>query len=155
MSHILAVREIQRKAAKALGWVFVLACATSVSAQSSAIEFVVTGEHVMASGDTPDSARPLALADARWNAWQTAVSRLQSRDDVKALRLSQVQLEAFTTVLLDIGEEPATTSSTATRGSVQARVRGSMDPTIVVKRMAALRNDQDASYDVVEAWTEM
>ena len=64
---------------KTLGWVLVLAYATAAGAQSATIEFDVTGEHRMTTGDTAESARQLALVDARRKAWETAALRLQDR----------------------------------------------------------------------------
>ena len=41
---------------KTLGWVLVLAYATAAGAQSATIEFDVTGEHRLTTGDTAESA---------------------------------------------------------------------------------------------------
>ena len=88
-------------------WVLVLACAASAAAQPAAIEIRGTGEHRLASGDTPDSARQLAFAEAQREAVQTAVTRLQGRADITALELNPVQLQAYTAALLEIEEDTA------------------------------------------------
>jgi len=88
---------------KMLAGLLVLSVAASAHAQSSLIAIDVTGEHRMASGDTPDSAKQLARVDAQRRAWSAASARLQSRDDVKALQLTPLQVDAFTAVLLDPG----------------------------------------------------
>jgi tetratricopeptide (TPR) repeat protein len=137
---------------KTLGWVLVLAYATAAGAQSATIEFDVTGEHRLTTGDTGESARQLALVDARRKAWETAFLRLQDRSDVKALRLTQDQIEAFVPIVLEIREEHGQNSDNAR--AVQVRLHGRMNVGDVTRRMAGLRNDQDASFDLVEAWTE-
>ena len=137
---------------KTLGWVLVLACATAAGAQSATTEFDVTGEHRMTTGDTAESARQLALVDARRQAWETAALRLRDRADVKGLRLTQNQIEAFAPMMLEIREEHGQNSDNPR--TAQVRLHGRMNLGDVTRRMAGLRNDQDASFDVVEAWTE-
>ena len=137
---------------KTLGWVLVLAYATAAGAQSATMEFDVTGEHRLTTGDTAESARQLAFVDARGKAWETAFLRLQDRSDVKALRLTQDQVEAFVPIVLEIREEHGQSSDNTQ--TVQVRLHGRMNLADVIRRMAGLRNDQDASFDVVEAWTE-
>jgi len=137
---------------KTLGWVLVLAYATAAGAQSATIEFDVTGEHRMTTGDTAESARQLALVDARRQAWETAALRLRDRADVKGLRLTQNQIEAFAPMMLEIREEHGQNSDNPR--TAQVRLHGRMNLGDVTRRMAGLRNDQDASFDVVEAWTE-
>lgn len=140
---------------KLLAGLLVLAVATSAHAQSSLIAVDVTGEHRMATGDTPNSAKQLARVDAQRRAWSAVSTRLQNRDDVKALRIAPLEVAAFTAILLELQEQPAQTASTSTRGSVQVRLRGQMDGDAIVERIALLRKDQDATFDVVEAWSEM
>jgi len=140
---------------KALVWILVLGFATGAHAQSSAIAIDVTGEHRMSSGDTAESATQLARVDARRRAWSAAATDLQGRADVKALGLTPVQVEAFTAVLLELEEPPARTASTPTQQPVQVHLRGRMDATGAVQRIAQVRKDQDATYDLVETWVEM
>jgi tetratricopeptide (TPR) repeat protein len=123
-------------------------------AQSRPIEISVTGQHTMTRGDSPDSARQLALVDARRKAWETAVERLQSRSDVIALQLKPTELLAFTAVLLPI-EEPTPADATLTESVARVRVRAQLDSGDALSSMAALRKDQDVTYDLVEAWAEM
>jgi len=137
---------------KFLAWVLVLTYASAAGAQTATIEFDVTGEHRMTMGDTAESARQLALVDARRKAWETAALKLRDRADVKGLRLTQNQIEAFAPVMLDIREEHGQNSNNPR--AVQVRLHGRMNVGDVTRRMAGLRNDQDASFDLVEAWTE-
>ena len=83
-----------------------------------------------------ETARQATLLETRFKAWQTAVTQLLERTDVQALRLKPVEVEAFTAVTLDSSRTPP-------------------DLTAIVRRMALLRKDQDASYDIVKAWTGM
>ena len=71
---------------------------------------------------------------------------------MKALRLTQDQIEAFAPIVLEIREEHGQNSDNPR--TVQVRLHGRMNIGDVTRRMAGLRNDQDASFDVVEAWTE-
>jgi tetratricopeptide (TPR) repeat protein len=89
---------------------------------------------------SPATTAPASLAsvDAQFMSWRTAVTQLLGRDDVKALRLKPVEVEAFTAVILDSDEQ-------GTRADLAA----------VARRMAELRKDQDASFDIVMAWTGM
>jgi tetratricopeptide (TPR) repeat protein len=130
----------------------VLSVATVAHAQSSIIAIDVTGEYKAVSGDTPDLARQLARVDAQRRAWSTAATRLQSRDDVKALQLTPLQVEAFAAILLELEDQPV--ASPTTRDPVQVRLRGAMDDSDV-RRIALVRKDQDATYDLVETWSEM
>ena len=140
---------------KFLAWLLVLSLAPCAHAQSSAIEIDVTGEHRISSGDTPDSAKRLARVDAQKRAWSAAATGLQSRADVKALGLTPLQVEAFAAVLLELEEPSAQTAAATTREPVQVRLRAHMDATALVQRIARLQKDQDASYDLMEAWVEM
>jgi tetratricopeptide (TPR) repeat protein len=85
-----------------------------------------------------DSARLPAAIDARFTAWRTAATQLLGREDVKALRLTPEEVDAYTAVLL---------------GTDEPRPRA--DLTDVARRMAMLHKDQDAAYDIVDAWSGM
>jgi tetratricopeptide (TPR) repeat protein len=123
------------------------------AARGETIELRASGEHRMLAGDTPESARQLALEDARRKATAAAVSRLQATDAIKTLRLTPMQLEAFTAVLLEIEEPPATARSSGTPTRVQVRAR--IDAANAARRMEALRRDQDAAFELVDAWTRV
>lgn len=140
---------------KILAGLLVLGCATSGYAQSSVISIDVSGEHRMTNGDTPDTARQLARVDAERRAWSTAATRLQRHPELTALQLTPAQVEAFTAVLLEVQEEPTRTASPNTRGPVQVRLRGRMDGDEAVRRIALVRKDQDTTFDLMEAWSEM
>jgi tetratricopeptide (TPR) repeat protein len=140
---------------KLLAGLLILIVARCASAQSGVIAIDVTGEHRVASGDTPDSAKQLARVDAQRRAWQTAVTQLLDSQGIKALPLTPRQVEAFTAVLLELEEPPSPNASAAPRGLVQVRLRGRLDASEVVQRIALLRKDQDVTYDLEEAWVEM
>jgi tetratricopeptide (TPR) repeat protein len=90
------------------------------------------------SATTADTARHRAILDTQFKLWRTTVTQLQGRADVKALQLEPLEVEAYTAVILD-ADEP----------------RGRVDLGSVVRRMTLLRKDQDATYDLVNAWSEM
>src|SRR5437773_5212328 len=85
---------------------FVLTCAVSAFAQSPTVEIRVTGEHRMAGGETLQSSKEFALADATRKAWQEAVLRLQDASEVKAVRLKPNQLDSFVAAILETQEQP-------------------------------------------------
>ena len=85
-----------------------------------------------------DPAKQLALVEAQFTVWRTAVKQLLGHSDVKALRLKPVEVEAYTAVLVETNEPGPR-----------------LDLAETARRMAALRKDQDASYDIVDTWTAM
>jgi tetratricopeptide (TPR) repeat protein len=133
----------------------VLACAADAGAQSGAFDIRVVGEHKTTSGDTPETAMQLALVDAQHKAWRAAVARLQRQNDVTALRLEAVEVEAYTAVLLEFDEPAPPQPAAAGRAPARAVVRARLDPREAARRMAALQTDQDASFDLIEAWIGM
>jgi tetratricopeptide (TPR) repeat protein len=87
---------------------------------------------------TTDTAAQLAAVEAQFASWRTVVTRLLARDDVKALRLTQAEVEAYAAVILDDGH-----------------LGTGADLATIARRMAELRKDQDASFDIVETWVGM
>jgi predicted Zn-dependent protease len=85
-----------------------------------------------------DPAGQLALVEAQFTAWRAAVTELLDHSDVKALRLKPVEVEAYTAVLVETTDP-----------------RPRLDLAETARRMAALRKDQDASYDIADTWTGM
>jgi tetratricopeptide (TPR) repeat protein len=134
--------------------IFVLTLASAAYAQSPATEIRVTGEHPMATSDSPDSAKQLALVDATRKALQQAVASLQDLADVKALQLKPVQLDAYVAAILETHEESARTTTAANRAVHQVDVLVRLDPREAVRRLAGLRKDQDASNALVELWKQ-
>jgi tetratricopeptide (TPR) repeat protein len=90
------------------------------------------------SAATPDTAKQLAVVEAQFTSWRTTVTQLLGREDVKALRLKPVEVEAYTAVLLDTAEP-----------------RPRVDLADMARRMALLRKDQDVTFDIVESWSGM
>ncbi len=143
------------EAMKSATFLLVITCAAPVLAQSQVTEIRATGSHRMTDGETAESSRQLALVDAQRKVWRTAVTELQSRRDVNALHLKPEQLEAYTVVLLETEELPSSSSGSAASPVQQVTVRAAMNPADLIHRMAALDKDQDATFDLVAAWTEM
>ena len=82
--------------------------------------------------------------------WSTAVTRLQSRSDVKGSRLTPIEIEAYTAVLLETEAQPPAVS--ANHRSQCAR---RLDGDATARNMMALRTDQDATHDLIDAWRGM
>ena len=123
--------------------------------QSAAPGTRVVGIHTPARGDTPELARQLALVDGQRKAWRAAVAQLQLRPDIKALRLTQAQIEAFTAVLVDTEDGSTRSPATPAGTPLQVPMRVRFEPAAAARRMAGLKNDQDASPAIVARWTEM
>lgn len=86
----------------------------------------------------PDTTKQRAAIEVQFKAWRTAATQLLGREDVKALRLKPEEVEAYIAVILETGDSGAR-----------------VDLTDVARRMAMLHKDQDASYDIVDAWSGM
>ena len=136
---------------KILAAMLFLALTVAGRADTRVVEMRITGEHKPVTGDTIESARLLALADARHKAVHAAVGHLQQRADVKALRLRPAQLEAYAAVLVDLEDQQAGATRTAT--PVRAQVMARLDAGDAARRMAGLHKDQDASFELIGAWT--
>ena len=124
---------------------FLLITATSAFAQSPAIDIQVTGEHRIAPNETPDTARELALADAENKILLKVVAQLQDRADVKALRFTPNQLDAYVAALLNIHEPAAPPAFVESRTSCRVNVRVRLDANGTAHRLERLRKDQEAS----------
>jgi tetratricopeptide (TPR) repeat protein len=137
------------------GCLFLLITASAAFAQSTAIDIQVTGEHRIASNETPDTARALALADAEHKILLKAVAQLQDRADVKALRLTPNQLDAYVAALLNIHEPATPPAFVESRTSCQVNVRVRLDANGTAHRLERLRKDQEASSQLEQTWREM
>jgi tetratricopeptide (TPR) repeat protein len=137
-----------------LAAVIVLAAAAPARAQAPATPATVVGVYMPVRGDTPEFAQQLARLDGQRKAWQVVVRQLQMRTDVRALRLTVPQLEAFTAVTVET--TASATKTTLVPGTpFQRSMRVRFDPAAAVRRMAALRNDQDAGPAIVAFWNGM
>jgi tetratricopeptide (TPR) repeat protein len=132
-------------------FVVILAAASPLFAQSRPVTLRATGEHRLAAGETPESGRAEATVDAYRRLWQAALSPLRSSTDVKALSFTPVQLEAYTAALLDVPENGAP----ATGATSQITVNAALVVEDFAQRLATLRKDQDATFDILTAWSDM
>jgi tetratricopeptide (TPR) repeat protein len=126
-----------------------------VFGQTAAPVTRVIGIHIPVRGESPQLARQLAIVDGQRKAWQSVVKQLQTRKDVQALRLTLPQVEAFTAVFVETSEGTAAPASPAAAAQVQVSMRARFEAVDIARRMAGLRNDQDASPAIVAAWAEM
>jgi tetratricopeptide (TPR) repeat protein len=139
------------RTAHALAAIAVWMFAPSAQAQTPASEIRVTGEHRMVDGESVETARDLALIDARQKAHAAAIVRLRETPEISALALEAAHLEAFALVVVPI-EEPASAAG-PTRGAYRTPVSATVHPRAIAQRMVELRRDQDAAYELVDAWT--
>jgi hypothetical protein len=75
--------------------IVLLALPASVAAQPERIAITASGEHRMAAGETAESARALALANAHRQAIATLANALPTRLDLTALKLSSDDVQAY------------------------------------------------------------
>ncbi|MEO8257466.1 MAG: tetratricopeptide repeat protein [Acidobacteriota bacterium] len=137
-----------------LSTILILGLAAAASAQTPAIEIRATGTHSPSSGETPELARQLALADATRQALQQAGGRLKDLAGVKALQLTPAQVDAFAAATLEPQEQPPPTAAAPNRGGYQADVLIRLDEGDAVRRLGGLRKDQEASHALVELWQQ-
>ena len=128
--------------------VFTVPC--GLLAQEPRIEIHIIGEHRLASGDTSDSARRFARADAQRKAVRTVAKALLPRADLTSLKLTPAELDAYVAALIDIEERPA--ASTSPAATVRIDFVARFDPAAVVQRMADLPRDPAAARTVLTAW---
>ena len=149
------MRSHLRTSGRRLALLLFAAHAASAYAQTAAIEIRVTGRHTITSADTPELARQLAQIDGQRAAWREAAARLRTRADVTALRLKPAELDAYTAVIVQAEAVSSTASSSATKGDMLLPMRARVDPSAAVNQMRLLHRDQDAAYDLVEAWARL
>lgn len=134
--------------------VLLLVLPTPALSQPTVSELRASAEQRVTDGQLAESARHLALADAQRKLWSAASARLESRADVKELRLPPPEVAAFTAVLLETEEEPR--GAERPGESVQrVAVRARMHDEELVTRMAALHKDQDAAFELLRAWQHL
>jgi tetratricopeptide (TPR) repeat protein len=120
------------------------------TAQNTAIELDVTGEHRLAAGDTGESAREFARLDAHRRAVRAVAAALQKRADFAALKLAPVEWDAYAAGLIETEEPPAAASQGPAIVRVTLRARFDTN----VQRLSNLHKDEDVSRTLVNAWTK-
>ncbi len=135
--------------------VVLIAAALPASGQPAAPDIRVVGEHAPVRGDTPELARQLALVNGQTKTWQAAIAQLQTRPDIQALRLTNLQLAAFTAVIVEPEEMPRSAPPSKSGAPLQVPLRAPFNAGDAVRRMAGLKGDPDIAASIVSAWTEM
>ena len=133
--------------------VVLLALTAVAHGETKVLEIRVIGEHRLLPGDTAESATQLAIVDGRQKARQAAIAQLRGRADVTALRLTQVQLEAYSAVIVDI-EAPSERAG-GSAATVRIDLRARVDVDQAARQMAALQKDQDVTGELSAAWTRI
>jgi len=137
------------KPAAIIASVLLLTVLDMPGAEANPLELRVTGRAGTRAGDPSESARRLALADARRRALESAAAHLRDRADIKALKLAPGHLEAFTAVLVDV-VEPA---SAPTNGRIAVIAR--LDAERAAGMILAVHRDQDVTFELLYAWRRM
>ncbi len=133
--------------------IVLLALPASVAAQPERIAITASGEHRMAAGETAESARALALANAHRQAIATLANALPTRLDLTSLKLSSDDVQAYVAATADIAEAPAT-AKTPAGSPIRVAVTAQFDVNGAAHHLTGLRKDEDAWRTVVNAWTK-
>lgn len=141
----------------------VIAATAAAPAFAQPASVPLRAEARVAAGDTSPDARQRAAIAAHRLLWRDAAARLQARAEIKVARLSAAQVSAYTAALLDVSEQNATAASSASpsaasSGSAAASrvgVASTMNISALTTRMLKLRKDQDATFDLLAAWTDL
>jgi tetratricopeptide (TPR) repeat protein len=133
--------------------VLLLALTAAAQGQTDVLEIQATGEHRLLPGDTTESATQLAIVDGRQKVRQAAIARLRERADVTALRLTPVQLDAYSAgvVNIDVASDRAARSASSVRVDLSAR----LDANDAARQMAGLQKDQDVTGELLAAWSRI
>jgi tetratricopeptide (TPR) repeat protein len=122
-------------------------------AQSPAISVQATGEHILVTGDTPESARQFALIAAHRQAVRDMVSALQSRVDLAPLQLTHAQLSAYVDALID-SDDSAIAAASPAASRLRVTLRASFPAAGILERLSALHKDEDAARAVFTAFMQ-
>ena len=132
--------------------VFILVIPWGLAAQGSRIDVHVTGEHRLVNGDTPESARQLALVAAHRQAVVDVAAALQTRTDLTRLKLAAVELDAYVAALIDANESAVSPTSAAATHRVTLRASLATDG--IVEQLSNLHKDEDAARTLRASWTQ-
>jgi tetratricopeptide (TPR) repeat protein len=135
------------KAAATIVCLLALTVSDTPPAEAMPTELRVAARPGTRAGDPPESARQLALADARRRAVEMFAARLGDRADIKALKLMPAHLEAFVLALMEVVEP---VSAAPQDGRIDIAVR--LDEESAARVIHSLRSDQDVTFELVEAW---
>ena len=133
----------------------IAATAVAPAAFAQSASTPLRAEARVAAGDTSADARQRAAVDAHRLLWRDAATRLEARADIKAAPLSATQVAAYTAALLEVSEQAPAGAAAATASANRVVVTSTMNATELAKRMLKLRKDQDATFDLLAAWTDL
>ena len=119
----------------------------TVLAQES-LEIEASGEYRLTTGDTAESARQLAAADARRRAVVAVANALTTRGDVTEVKLTALELNAFLFALIEFDEARVVLTEPADASTMRVSMRAQFDGN-AAQRLSNLRKDEDASRTIV------
>jgi tetratricopeptide (TPR) repeat protein len=126
--------------------VLLMTFALPAAAQSQTNQIRATAEYRAAAGETAETARQMALVEARRKVLRDAATQLQGTAEVKAVPLKANQIDAFLPAILQLEEEVA--AGTIHRANVLAR----LNPPQIARRLDQLRKDSTAAAGMMEMW---
>jgi len=138
---------------KVLSCAVLLTIALAASAQSPVRDIRATGEYTQVNNDTPDAAKQLAQVAAEHKAMDQATDYLGGLDEVKALQLSNAQMNAYAAAVLEPTLQSARTSVVSGRTVYQADVLLKLDAG-AVRRFTILQRDRDATSELIRIGKE-
>jgi tetratricopeptide (TPR) repeat protein len=120
------------------------------AAQSPTVELRATGEYRMANGGDAETARQMALMDARRKVLHDAALRLAEAPEVKAIPFRPNQIDAFLPAIVEVEAGAARAEQALYRSEVSLRL--SIAET--ARHLDQLRKDQGAAAGLVDIWAE-
>ncbi len=139
---------------KALSCTVLLTIALAASAQSLAPDIRVTAEYAAISGDTPETAKQMALFAAERKAIEEAAAKFGNLPEVKALQLKADQVDAYAIGALEPVSEAIRSSVQSDRTVYLADAEIKVDEA-AVHRFTVLRKDRDATSELIRIGKEI
>lgn len=121
-----------------------------VSAQTQNREIRVTGRYTSGVGDTPVTAKQMALLDAKLRTLSQASLYVGSLDSINKLRLSDDQIDAYVMGLVEPQEQSSRTSINGGQTIHQVDTMAIVDTAKITRFADALRIDTESSTDLLE-----
>jgi tetratricopeptide (TPR) repeat protein len=113
-----------------------------------------TGEYRMGDNDTRTDAKRLALLDAKRLALERVGTYLEGVTEVKHFGLSRDEIRAYTAGIVEVTEQATRTAMEGETTVVRVDVHCKIDTAALTKQIAALRQNEEAKAELVQAREE-
>lgn len=113
-----------------------------------------TGEYRMGDNDTRTDAKRLALLDAKRLALERVGTFLEGVTEVKNFGLSRDEIRAYTAGIVEVVEQATRTEMEGQTTVVRVDVQCRIDTAALTEQIAALRQNEEAKAELVQAREE-